>query len=172
MRSELGVTLVELVVVLALALGLAAVTVAYSMPWMVKESVRSAAFDVNGMLQLAKVEAVSRNRPSRFVVDTAAGELQVWDTLGSDPTSDDVLLHDRTLPTHVVFARPDAGPAVTLDAVDAASYQAVFTSDGMLSSGPGVICLNGGESFGSVAVYGAGGIEVFRWIGTGWASGF
>ena len=172
MRSELGVTLVELVVVLGLALVVAAVTVAYSMPWMVKESVRSAAFDVNGMLQLAKVEAVSRNRPCRFVVDTAAGELQVWDTLGSDPTSDDVLLHDRTLPTHVAFARPDVGSAVTLDAVDAVSYQAVFTSDGMLSSSPGVVCLNGGESFGSVSVYAAGGMEIFRWNGTEWTSGF
>ena len=172
MRSELGVTLVELVVVLGLALGLAAITVAYSMPWMVKESVRSAAFDVNGMLQLAKVEAVSRNRPSRFVIDTSAGELQVYDTLGSVPTSDDVLLHDRTLPTHVVFARPDTGSAVTLDAIDATSYQAVFTSDGMLSSSPGVICLHGGESYGSVAVYAAGAIEIFRWSVTGWTSGF
>ena len=99
-------------------------------------------------------------------------ELQVWDGLGSDPISDDVLLHDRILPSHVLFDRPDSGSAVTLDAVDAASYQAVFTSDGMLSSGPGVICLNGGESFGSVAVYAAGGIEIFRWNGTGWASGF
>ncbi len=172
MRSESGMTLAELVVVLGLALGLAAVTVVYSMPWMVKESVRSAAFDVNGMLQLTKVEAVSRNRPIRFVVDTAAGELQVWDTLGSGSTSDDVLLHDRTLPTHVVFARPDTGSAVTLDTVDAASYQAVFTSDGMLSSGPGVICLHGGESFGSVAVYAAGAIEILRWNGTEWTSGF
>ena len=44
MRNERGVTLVEMVVVLGVALGLAAVTVAYSMPWMVKESVRSALF--------------------------------------------------------------------------------------------------------------------------------
>ena len=172
MRSETGMTLVELVVVLGLALGMAAVTGAYSMPWMVKESVRSAAFDVNGMLQLAKTEAVSRNRPTRFVVDTAAGELQVWDTLGSAPTSDDLLLHDRILPTHVEFARPDVGDAVTLDAVDAASYQAIFTSDGILSSSPGVICLNGGETFGSVAVYAAGGLEISRWNGTEWTSGF
>ncbi len=172
MRNELGMTLVELVVVLGLALGVATVTVVYSMPWMVRESVRSAAFDVNGMLQLAKVEAVSRNRPCRFVVDTAGGELEVWDTLGSDPTSDDVLLHDRTLPTHVAFARPDVGSAVTLDPLDAGSYQAIFTSTGMLSSGPGVICLHGGESFGSVAVYAAGAIEILRWSSTGWASGF
>ena len=165
-------TLVELVVVLGLALALAAMTVAYSLPWMVKEGVRSAAFDVNGMLQLAKVEAVSRNRPSRFVVDTVRGELQVWDGLGSDPTSDDVLLHDRTLPSHVLFARPDTGSAVTLDAVDAVSYEAIFRSDGMLDSSPGVVCLNSGDSFGSVSVYGAGGTEVFRWNGTGWASGF
>ena len=95
MRNEVGMTLVELLVVLGLALGIAAMTVAYSMPWMVRESVRSAAFDVNGMLQLAKVEAVSRNRPSRFVVDTVAGELQVWDGLGSDTISDDVLLMER-----------------------------------------------------------------------------
>jgi len=172
MRNELGMTLVELVVVLGLALALAATTAAYSMSWMVKESVRSAAFDVNGMLQLAKVEAVSRNRPCRFVIDTAAGELQVWDTLGSVPVSDDVLLHDRTLPTSVIFARPDTGSAITLDPVGATSYQAIFTPDGMLAGGPGVVCLNGRESFGSVSVYAAGGTEVFRWNGTGWASGF
>lgn len=171
MQNERGVTLVELVVVLGLALGIATVTTVYSMSWMVKESVRTAAFDVNGLLQLAKVEAVSRNSPCRFVVDTAAGQLQVWDTLGTNSTSDDVLLHDRILPNHVVFDRPDVGSAVTLDAIDSVTFQAVFTSDGMLSSSPGVICLNGGDSYGSVSVYAAGGIEMFRWNGTEWTSG-
>ncbi len=172
MRNERGVTLVEMVVVLGVALGLAAVTVAYSMPWMVKESVRSAVFDVNGIMQLARVEAVSRNQPTRFVIDTAAAEAQVWDSRGTTSTSDDLLLHRRRLPTHVIFARPDVGSAVTLDVIAAARYQAVFTPDGMLSSGGGDIYLHGGEAFGKVTVYAAGGIEIFHWKGTEWASGF
>ena len=56
--------------------------------------------------------------------------------------------------------------------IECASYQAVFTPDGMLSSGGGDIFLHGGEAFGKVTVYGAGGIEIFHWNDPEWASGF
>lgn len=172
MHSERGVTLIELIVVVVVGLGLAAITVAYSMPWMIKESVRSALYDVNGFMQMAKVEAVSRNRPVRFVINTTSRQVQVWDSLGTSSTSDDSLLHVRDLPTHVIFDRPDTGSAITLDTVGTDGYEAVFTPDGMLSSSAGVVCLAGSEAFGSVSIYAAGGIEVFEWNGTEWKSGF
>jgi hypothetical protein len=109
---------------------------------------------------------VSRNRDCRFVIDSQKGELQVRDTL------DDALLHERQLPGSVVVARPDSGTAVTLDLVGGTTYRAVFSSDGTVSGGTGAVYLRGGDSFGSVSLFGAGGVEIHRWNGTEWEVGF
>ena len=53
---------------------------------MARETMRSAVHDTGSFLQLAKMEAVSRNRPCRFAVDTAAGTLAVWDMVGTPST--------------------------------------------------------------------------------------
>ncbi len=109
------------------------VTIVSSTVWMAKETMRSAVSDVGGMMQLTKIEAVSRNRDCHFVIDTATGTLEVRN-------DEDELLHSRSLPANVVLDRPDLGSVVTLELIDASeSYQAVFTSDGVVSSGAGAI---------------------------------
>jgi len=166
MRNERGMTMIELLVVLVMASILVALTVVASTPWMAEESMRSAMSSVQSTMQLARVEAVSRNRDCRFVIDSQAGVLQVRDTLGN------TLLHDRRLPDSVIVARPDSGAAVTLELVSGSTYRAVFLSDGTVSSGTGEVYLRGGDSFGSVSLFGAGGVEANRWNGTEWEVGF
>jgi Tfp pilus assembly protein FimT len=166
-------SLIELIVVVALASIAVAIAVAYSTPWIARESMRSAANDVQSFLQLAKIEAVSRNHDCRFVVDTASGALEVWDSMGTPDISDDVRLHTGALPTSVSIERPDTGSPVTLEQVGGSpSYQTMFASDGLVSAGVGGVFLHGGDGFGRVEVRAAGGVEIQHWNGTGWHAGF
>lgn len=171
-RTDAGMTLIELVVVVAVA-GLLMVSVtAWSVPWMQKEAMRSATFDVQTHLQLARIEAVSRNRPCRFVVDTGQGKMQVYDGNGtSGTTSDDILLYEAALPTNVSFTDPQSGAAVTLQALGSGVYQTVFASDGIVTAGTGAVKLHGGEAYSQISVFAAGGVQVAKWSGSAWSVG-
>ncbi len=172
MRHEQGMTLIELLTVLAVASIAMSVTAVYSVPWMARQTMHSAVHDVQGLMQIAKMEAVSRNRDCRFVVDTTDGALQVWDTIGTSDRDDDRLMHSRVLSDSVGFARPDVGNPVTLDPISGtASFEAVFTAQGAVDSGTGDVFLRGGDTFAAVAVHGAGGIEISHWSGTSWKDG-
>lgn len=173
MRRQSGMTMVELLVVTAVGSMVLMVTVVYSTSWMATETMRSSAYDVAGLMQLAKIEAVSRNSDCRFVLDTSSGMLEVWDSVGTDDLSDDELVHSRRVSDAIAFDRPDFGSPVTLELIGTtASYQTTFTSDGVVSSGIGGVYLHGGDGFGSVNVYAAGAIEIQRWDGTEWQIGF
>ncbi|NIV49140.1 MAG: prepilin-type N-terminal cleavage/methylation domain-containing protein, partial [Gammaproteobacteria bacterium] len=93
MRNQNGISLIELLVVVAVAAVALVTTVAFSMPWMAKETMRSAAHDLQAVMQLTRIEAVSRNHACRFVLNTDLGQMQVWDTRGTGGASDDELLH-------------------------------------------------------------------------------
>ena len=173
MRSQKGMTLLELVIVLALALVAIAMTAALSGPWIARESMRGAVGNVNSYFQLAKIEAVSRNRPCRFVADTSAGTLEVWDTMGTPLLSDDTELYSADLPSTVSFDRPDAGAVVTLFQLGGSDrYHTVFNSDGVAAIGTGAVFLHGGDGFGSVRVHAAGGVDVAYWNGSAWRMGY
>lgn len=173
MHHQRGTTLIELVVIVAILSFALAITVVASGQWIGRESMRSGVSDMHSILQLAKIEAVSRNRATRFVVNTSSRLLEVWDTLGTDDTSDDERLHDRAVPGSVRFARPDTGDVVTMDLIDGTeSYQCIFRSDGMIAGGMGAIYLQGGEEYGSVQVHAAGGVEIYYWSGAEWHVGF
>ena len=170
MNNQKGMTLIELVIVVALAGVTLVATATYSLPWLARERARSAVYDVQSYLQLTRIEAVSRNRQCRFVLDTSTRNLQVFDGNGTTGTkADDILLYETTLPSQIQFARPDAGNAVTLAQVGSSSvYETTFTSDGIVSQGTGEVALYGGEEFNRVMVFGAGGVSVDRWAGSGW----
>jgi Tfp pilus assembly protein FimT len=164
-------TLVELLIVVAVvSLGLLAVGT-YAVPWVAREGLRSAVYDVQTYMQLARIEAISRNRDCRFVIDTSNNRISVLDTVGTSSTGDDVLLYDSELADAVSFARPDLGSAVTLDNVSGSLYQTLFSSDGIVDVGTGEIVMFGGSKYERVQVFGAGGIRIQRWNGTAWATG-
>ncbi|MCP3978315.1 MAG: prepilin-type N-terminal cleavage/methylation domain-containing protein [bacterium] len=172
MCDQRGMTLTELVTTMAIMSIVAAVTIAYSLPLMARETVRAAAHDAHAALQLTKIEASSRNRPCRFVVDTAAGALEVWDSRGTGTTSDDLQLHRALLPASVAFARPDTGGAVTLSQIGSSdSYQSIVGPDGVVSAGTGQLHLLGGGKYSRVSVHAAGGVELSHWNGAQWYDG-
>lgn len=172
MRNAKGMTLIEVMLVVAVASLVLMTTAAYSVPWIAREKMRGAIYDVQLYMQLARVEAVSRNTDCRMVVDTAGGTLQVLDSVGTAGIYDDILLYTRSLPELVEFDRPDSGSAVTLSQIGSSdSYQAIFSSDGTVTSGIGVVVLQGAEQYGKVSVFGAGGTQVEKWTNGAWHVG-
>jgi Tfp pilus assembly protein FimT len=138
---------------------LVTIVAAYSMHSIAREQVRSTANDVRALMQLAKMEAVGRNRDCRFVVESGNGLLQVWDGVDTSATGDDELLHESRLPQAVAFARPDVGPALTIDQIGATpAFQTVFAADGTVASGTGGV------------FFGAGGVQLSHWNGSVWES--
>jgi len=169
MRDQSGITLSELLVVMAIAAVAVTVTLVYSSPWLARESVRSSANDVASFMQLARIEAVSRNTDCRFVVDTGSRVLEVRDSMGTGSVTDDQLLFQRRLPSGVAFSRPDGGATVTLEQLPSTTiYQAVFASDGIVSSGAGGVFFQGGNRWASVQVQAAGATEINYWDGQAW----
>jgi len=164
--------MVELLVVATLASLVVVSAVTFAHPWLARERMRSAIYDVQTYVQLARVEAVNRNQACRFVIDTDARTLWVMDTVGTSTRSDDDVLFNRALPDKVTIERPDVGAPVTLDQIGTSdSYEVEFNPDGFVSSGAGVVVLLGGERYGRVTVFGAGGVLVERWDGSSWDAG-
>jgi prepilin-type N-terminal cleavage/methylation domain-containing protein len=171
MRRDAGISLIELLVVVALLALVATVGLLYSMRWMAGETLRTAAHEMRAQLRLTQIESVSRNRPCRFELDAAHGSMIVWDTVGTANPSDDVPLHDARLPTAIGFARPDAGSTIGLASLGNDRYQVIFDSEGIVAVGDGEVHLQGSDQFGKVSIFVAGGIEIAYWTGSRWKTG-
>ena len=161
MSDQRGIGLLELVMVLGLVSLVVGVTVAYSVPWMARESLRGSIQEVRSLMQLTRMEAASRHRECRFEIGTADGTMRSLDTMGTDDRSDDVPLYSADLPRTLALARPGLELPVTLSPIDGtSSFEVVFASDGSVEAGAGELWLHGGQGYGSVAVHGAGAIEI------------
>ncbi|HEU4402962.1 MAG TPA: GspH/FimT family pseudopilin [Candidatus Polarisedimenticolia bacterium] len=171
MRHEQGMSLAEISIVLALAAIVITVAVTYALPWIGREEMRGAVYQVQTHLQLARIQAVTRNRSCRFVIDGASGRVQVFDLVDPASATDDIQLADLTLPSTVAFSRPDSGSAITLTAGSGTQYLATFAADGSVSDAAGEIVLKGGDRYDKVTLYGAGGIRVEHWDGSAWTVG-
>jgi prepilin-type N-terminal cleavage/methylation domain-containing protein len=172
MDNQRGMTFVELLVVIAL-LGLVLVTLGtFAYPWIQREAMRSAVYDVQTFLALARVEAITRNRECRFQVDTATHVVSVFDRMDPADLSDDVLIRDAQLDVDIDFSRPGGGAPITLSQIGTTTkWEAVFRQDGIVTAGIGDIVLLGGERYQRVSVFGAGGTQVERWDNGAWHVG-
>ena len=171
MNGQKGITLTELLIVVAVAsLGLLAIGT-YTVPWAAREGLRSAVYDMQTYMQLARIEAVSRNRDCRFVINATNHRIAVMDSAGTDPVGDDILLYSADLPDTVSFARPDTGSAITLTHVTGKTFHTIFGSDGIVSLGTGEAVMLGGSKYERIQVFGAGGIRIQKWNGTQWTTG-
>jgi len=170
-HGERGISFVELLIVVFLIFVLAMVAATYSLAWISIEELRSAVYQTQSLLQLARVESVTRNRPCAFVVNTATGRVQVRDLNGTSSTADDITLADVTVSSRVSFASPDGNPPITLTDLTGSNWGAVFASDGSVSAGAGVITMRGKERYNRISLYGAGGTRVERWEQSAWRTG-
>jgi len=169
--GERGVSLAEVTIVMVIIAMLITVTMTYTIPWLGREEMRSAIYQVQEYLQLARILAVSRNRSCQFVLNTATRQVQIYDLNDPASATDDILLYTLTIPASVAFARPDGGSAVTLALISGTLYQATFTSSGGVSAGAGLIAMQGGDGSYRVNLYGAGGVRVEHWDGSAWVAG-
>ena len=165
-----GISLPELLIALALGAGLLLVGTLASVPWLAREAMRGATHDASVLLQTARIEAVARNNPCSFRIDLSTRTMSVVDMKDPSTTADDVILRTRQLPTPVSVAHPQAGSPVTFEFLGGSVYRVVFDPDGYVISGAGELVLYGGEQYGKVLVYSAGGVRHERWTGSSWTT--
>ena len=163
-------TLIELLMVLAIGALLLTAATTTTVAWIGREAARSAVYSIQTQLQLARMQAVSRNRVCKFTVDTATRRVQVVDLNDVSTSADDVVLSDVTVSSKISFARPDGSTPVTLYSPGGTLYQATFTSDGAVSQGAGVVSVRGGDGYDQLTLFGAGGVRLERWNGSAWVS--
>jgi prepilin-type N-terminal cleavage/methylation domain-containing protein len=168
--NQRGLSLLELLVVLALGIILLWMGTLVSVPWLARESMRGTLHEASVLLQTARLEAVSRNTACSFRIDLSTRTMAVVDMNDTSTTTDDEVLQTRRLPSPVAVAHPSAGSPVTFEFVSGSLYRVVFDPDGYVSSGAGELVLYGGTQYGKVLVYSAGGIRHQRWDGSSWTS--
>jgi Tfp pilus assembly protein FimT len=168
---QAGVTLSELLVVVAVATLVMALGAWTAAPRLAHETMRSTLHNGGALVQAARIEAIRLDRACRFVVDLDARTMYVADTNGTTTLADDIALRTYTMPSVVSVARPDAGSPITFTYVAGSVYHVEFDADGHVATGAGEMVLCAGGSYRRILVYGAGGVRYQRWDGSNWSTG-
>lgn len=170
-HDQRGVTLLEALVVMAILAITSGIVSAYGLGWMQRERQRSVAYEIFVHLNVARVEAVTRNRRCRFILDSSTQSLQVLDLHDPANTTDDVEISAIDLGEALQLGTPDGGNAVTFNALGPKRFEVTFNDDGTVVTGVGAARLNTGDTFRRVSVFAGGAISVDRWNGTAWTQG-
>src|SRR5438445_3142489 len=153
MRRGRGMSLAEIPVVMVLVSVVVVAAASYSIPWLGREDMRGAIYEVQQTMQLARAQAITRNRDCQFRIDTSSRTASVVDLNDPSTSTDDITLSTVTLSSKISFARPDSGSAVTLANVSGSLYQATFSANGTVSSGAGLIAVQGGDGSYRINLY-------------------
>ena len=146
---ELGFTLVELIVVVAILVLLVALTVPTATVLLPNYYLRSAAMDIFSNMQYAKTEAVRLDSPYAVVFDPGNDSFSLASGPGGDGVfgtgNDDDVVRTINLSgygANIVFGRgnatvnyDDGGGAFPADSVSFANNAVVFDSRGMCNAG-------------------------------------
>jgi len=170
MHRQLGMTLIELLGVIALAILLISVTIVVSLSTLNRSGSRGAIQKVQSLAQFARMEAVSRNRDCRVLLSPELRQLMVTDGRGTPTGDDDVVLQRAALPTSVVFGRPDPGDAVGWRSLGGSPewYGVRYGADGTVAEGDGDLFVQAGESYGRLSVFVSGATQVATWKNGNW----
>ncbi len=165
MLREQGVGIGESLLLVAAA-GLAILaTAARVLPAaLTPDTVRRAAQQLHTDLQLARVEAVSLDRPCYARLDPRRRSIAVLDSLGTASASDDRLLRETTLPPSVTVLGGEADPGALVD--DARVITLEFRPAGSATSG--AITVFDGSEYRRVRVDDSAHLWLLRWDGHGW----
>lgn len=169
MRKDAGFTMVEIVVATSVAALVMTAAATAALPALAREKLRGATYELQSTLQVSRMEAIARNRPTRFVLNQGSRTVESWDTKGTSDPADDELLRRVSLPSSVSIARPDNVDAVTMgDEKTANVHEVRFASDGSAPGATGEIALYGGGQYRKLELQAAGGVGVDRWVDDGW----
>lgn len=171
MTRQTGMTLVE-VLAMAVVVGLVVTaTVNGTIPWVQDQAARSAVYEVQSHLQVARGQAARSQRYARLLLEPATNTIRVMDVGDIADLTDDRELSAVTLSSKVEFALPDGSPPVTLPHLGGGVHAATFQNDGAVSGGYGEVGIASGERYFRIRLFAAGGTRVERWVDGGWVPG-
>lgn len=130
LRNKQGFTLTELMVVIGIAVILTGFTYVGFSSWQSRESVRSAAYQLSGVIQNARFRALEKHMSQTVLIDTAAGKYYLFadppdyitdnthcdtsipvgdndTTQGSDPRFHNVKIRETVLKSQVKVTKTD-----------------------------------------------------------------
>ena len=165
--------MLELVITIVLAIILVSLAMVVSLATIQRGRTRGVAHEIQSMTQLARMEAVSRNRECLVLLSPEAGQVMVTDGLGTLASNDDILLREAKLPSSVAFMRPDPGSSINWESLGGspAWFRLVFSADGTVASGDGDIFLKGGENYERLSIFVSGSTRVWSWKEGAWQVG-
>lgn len=114
---------------------------------------------VHVLLQLARVEAASRDVPCRFVFEPGSQMLRVFDTLGTDQRQDDRLLYKTRLAGHVALSRMERWHPLPSEFAQH-PFEVIFQPSGRVSSGAGKILIASELGDETLSIYETGELAV------------
>jgi prepilin-type N-terminal cleavage/methylation domain-containing protein len=180
-KTESGVTLIEILVVMVILAALAAFAIPTFAVWLPNYRLKSAARDLYSNFQMAKMGAVNNNRdwavifdntssPGRYSIVSGRGENGAWDV----PVSDEPIEKTVELAGYkgVRFGHGDAGEPVPVggafgDEITFGDYVAVFNPRGTGNDGY-VYLQNEKNTAYAVGKRSSGVILLRKWTGSGW----
>ncbi len=177
---ELGFTVVELVVVLAILVLLAAITVPAATVWLPNYYLRNAAMDIFSNIQYAKTEAVRLDSPYAVVFDPGNDRFRLASGPGADGVfgtgNDDDVVRTINLSGYgndIAFGRgsatvnfDDGGGTFPADSVSFTNNAVVFDSRGMCNAGS-VYLQNPNRAY-AVGTLMSGVLRIASWGGGTW----
>lgn len=166
-----GYSLMEFLVVMGIAAATLLIVMPHSLRWLNAQENAGAVYQTQMLLQLARMEAVSRNRPCRFEVLTDSKSAVVYDLNDPSDPADDLVIASSKYSGRVSFVDPQGNPAVTLANLGANRFGATFISDGSVSAGTGQVEFEAKGNFRRVSLMGAGGTRAEIWNGSSWSVG-
>ncbi len=173
-----GFTVVELIVVIAILVGLMAVSIPAITTWLPNYKLRGAAMDLYSRVQYAKSEAIRTNRPYAVFFDPGNGEYSLIDTgadgiygTGDDDTRETVRIFDYG-PGIAYGHTPatqdfDTGGTNWDDEVTYTTNVLLFDGRGLCNVGSVYLQNNSNRTY-AVGTLMSGIVRIARWDGNAW----
>ncbi len=133
MRNSSGFTIIELMIVIAIAATLAAIAIPNYIGWLPKRHLQSSAVDVQAAIQLAKMTAIRENTDVVLTFDPANENYLAFidtDEDGSQDTGERTIRNKRM------------SPGINLNTTTIPGHKLTFNSRGLADAGGDIILIN------------------------------